>query len=399
MPPATTLERVHLPGNATSLAAAGGEGPVYALCGRPDGGLLCAVDLDGALRWSREVVWGADLRVAPDGGIWFTDRRVLCEVGPDGTPGRRIEPDGALPEEMLGAFVILDGGFLVAWGSQPYRGVRVERLDGEGKRRWSTELPVPGLSYRGVVEMRIGDPQSMRPMRPWTPTSMLVEGREGLLVSGDRALATFFDSSSGIGLSHCLDVGTGEHLWTTPPMPTGDRAIAGPGSFYIGAQGYDAFEMSLYDRDGRVVLQWPSHGRPLVSSRGRTRVIELENVLPSRSRVRRLHRDASMTDGPVLPGYYTVGPVLSSDGRAAFFRDGRLQTVDPDLNVRTLHTAEGWEGTGRMLLLDGGLLAFTLTQDWKVGSSRFFFARTDLAPIDTGVWPCGEGNLQGNPVR
>jgi hypothetical protein len=29
-----------------------------------------------------------------------------------------------------------------------------------------------------------------------------------------------------------------------------------------------------------------------------------------------LHRDGTITDGPAIPGYYTVGPVLSGDGRA-----------------------------------------------------------------------------------
>ncbi|HEX2312170.1 MAG TPA: hypothetical protein VHJ17_00425 [Thermomonospora sp.] len=387
---------VDLPGPVATPVAPASGGPVYVQVGGEDGPLLCAVDLDGSLRWSRAAVRACGRpRVAPDGGVWLEGRGVLHETLPTGDPGRRVELDRH-PGHDVGAFVILPDGFVVAWQSSPYRGVRVERLDGRGRPRWSTELPVPaGLSYAGVVEMSAESGWRPVPARPWAPADLLASWSEALLVSGDRVLATFFEVSSGIGMSFCVDLGTGDHLWQTPPVPIGDLAIAGPGSFLVGVQGYGAFETLLYNGDGAVVLQWPSHGRPLVSSRGRIRMVELDND-PSRTlRIRRLHRDASMTDGPVLTGYHTIGPVLAADGRAAFWRDGRLQVVDRDLTVRTLHADPAWSGTDRMLLLDGGVLAFVLNRG---DERRLVFARTGLPPMDGGAWPCGEGNLQANPV-
>jgi hypothetical protein len=238
------------------------------------------------------------------------------------------------------------------------------------------------------------------PVPAWRPRELSPERWSGLLVSGDRVLATYVDWSSGIGMGFCLDLDAGELVWVTPPHPTGERAIAGRGRFLVGEQGYGAFATRLYDRDGAVINEWPSHGGLLVSRRGRVRVVEADNGDTMTRRLRRLHRDGSMTDGPHVPGYYTVGPVLSGDGRAAWWRGGELALADPDLNVNTAYEgAKEDEGVDRMLLMEGGRLFFVLTRDWVRGTSALVIAHTDLAPLDTGAWPCGEGGLPGNPVR
>ncbi|WP_344889386.1 hypothetical protein [Actinomadura meridiana] len=337
------------------------------------------------------------MRVASDGGVWLAGQATLVETAANGAPGRLVElPCG--DGERIGAFVVLPDGFLVAWASTPYNGARVERVDGAGSRCWSAELPDVRLSYEGVMEMSAASGWRSEPMAPWRPEVFSPERWGGLLVSADRVLATYVDWSSGIGVGFCLDLGNGRLVWTTPPHPTGERAIAGPGAFLVGSQGYGAFSTRWYDRDGATVAEWPSQGRLLVSSRGRIRVVEMDNDLSSERRIRRLHRDGRMTDGPPLPGYYTVGPVLSGDGRAAFWRDGKLQIGDVDLSVRTVCEGEG-EGVERMLLLDGGRLFFVLTNDWATGDGRLVMVETDLPALDTGVWPCGESDPHANPVR
>ncbi|WP_433444655.1 hypothetical protein [Nonomuraea sp. CA-141351] len=394
----TRIERVGQPGWYGPLACAGATGPVYVVCGTTSGSVLRAVDLDGRLRWSRSVgALSGQMRVAPDGGVWLADDAALVETTVQGAPGRRVDLSRA-PDERIGTFVVLPDGFVVAWRSNPYRSVRVERTDGSGARRWSAELPDVHLSHEGVVEMSAANGWRAEPMPPWRPRDLAPERRAGLLVSADRVLATYTEWSSGIGMGFCLDLATGDLVWVTPPHPTGERAIAGPGGFLVGSQGYGAFSTRLYDRDGATVAEWPSHGGLLVSSRGRIRVVEMDNDLSSARRVRRLHRDGSMTDGPYLPGHYTVGPVLSGDGRAAFWRDGKLHIIDADLSVHVLCEGEG-EGVDRMLLLEGGRLFFVLTTDWAKGDGSLVIADTDLAPLDTGVWPCGESDLHANPVR
>jgi hypothetical protein len=47
---------------------------------------------------------------------------------------------------------------------------------------------------------------------------------------------------------------------------------------------------------------------------------------------------------------------------------------------------------GRVLLLDAGQVVFSRNE--QLVSVR----GTGLGPLDTGAWPCGDGNLRGNPV-
>jgi len=372
------VQPVTLPGSPATLAAGGPDGPVYALTGAPAGLRLCALEPDGAARWDRRVDGRLGPRVADDGGIWLAGSDFLEETRPAGVPGRRVAL-APRADRRVGAFVVLPDGFLVAWATDapPTRApVCVERLDAYGARRWSTDLPTPDLP---------------RPARAFRSSRW-----ESLLVSGDRVLATFFEALGGLGVSYCVDLDTGHLVWRTEPAPTGHRAIAGAGRFLLGFQGYGAFTMSLMDPDGATAVTWPSHGRPLVGADGVIRVVELENTTVSRSRVRLLHPDGTMTDGPVLPGYYTVGPVLATDGRMAFWRDSRLQSAAPDLTVSTRHTLLDQGGVDAMLLLDGGRLAFTLGA--KGERQRLFFADSDLPGPAEGVWTCAEGNLRANPV-
>jgi hypothetical protein len=100
-------------------------------------------------------------------------------------------------------------------------------------------------------------------MPAWEPRDFTPERDEGLLVSGDRVPATYLEVASGLGVGYCLDLGSGDLLWETPPRPIGARAVAGPGRFLVGAQGYGAFETCLYDR-------WPCgegnlQGNPVLS--------------------------------------------------------------------------------------------------------------------------------------
>jgi hypothetical protein len=46
----------------------------------------------------------------------------------------------------------------------------------------------------------------------------------------------------------------------------------------------------------------------------------------------------------------------------------------------------------RIMLLTDGQIAFALH------SELLIFRDTGLGPLDTGAWPCSEGNLNGNPV-
>lgn len=389
-----------LPGHPSGvLAAADGSGPLYVPSRHDSAAWLSAVDHDGRVRWSNQVGLpaGGQPQVATDGTIWLSDRKALRQFHPDGSVGRRVEPRCA-DDEQLGKSLVLPDGFLFAWFTRPYRGARVERTDQDGARRWSTPLPETTLGYDGITQVRRETGWRPEPVPPWSPRDFMPERWAALLVSGELLLATYLEVFSGLGISYCLDLATGAVRWATPPRPTGDRAIAGPGVFLIGEQGYGAFAMRLHDAAGNVTATWPSHGRPLVSHRGRIRVIELDNDASRPQRVRRLHRDGTMSDGPVLTGYDTAGPALSRTGTAVFWRDGALRAAGPELAVRTLYSNPGWTDVERVLLLDDGLVAFFGHREGDFSTCRLMLLRTDLGPLDDGAWPCGEGNVRANPV-
>jgi hypothetical protein len=45
----------------------------------------------------------------------------------------------------------------------------------------------------------------------------------------------------------------------------------------------------------------------------------------------------------------------------------------------------------RTLLLENGIVTFALNGD-------LYICHTEVGPLEDSVWPCGDGNLNGNPV-
>lgn len=46
----------------------------------------------------------------------------------------------------------------------------------------------------------------------------------------------------------------------------------------------------------------------------------------------------------------------------------------------------------RILLLDQGQVIFAVNDELLI------IRDAGLGPLDTGIWPCGDGNLNGNPA-
>ncbi|MEV7618453.1 hypothetical protein [Streptomyces sp. NPDC089799] len=248
------------------------------------------------------------------------------------------------------------------------------------------------VSFPGVVEMGDRTGWEVRPREPWVPEEIGVDHWEPLLVAADRIAASFTDTRGGIGRTFFLDLDSGEIVSATSPAPTGRKAIAGPGQFLIGSQGYGAFTTGRFGRDGAETACWASHGAMLVDKNGSASGPELENRLPSRSRFRRLAPDNSLVDGPALTGYYTSYPAMDCEGTAVFWRDGKLIAVDTDLAGHELFAMDDSRAViGRALLLDEGVVAISL-------DNEVLLFCAPLGRLGEGPWPCGEGNLQGNPL-
>lgn len=131
----------------------------------------------------------------------------------------------------------------------------------------------------------------------------------------------------------------------------------------------------------------------LIDGHGNIRGPEHENVLASRSRFRGLAPDGTLRDGPPLSGYDTTYPALDSSGTAVFWRDGRLVTVDANFQLGEPFTQANKQAVmSRVMLLADGQVVFALH------SELLIFRGTGLGQLDHSAWPCGDGNLNGNPV-
>ncbi|MFG2123633.1 hypothetical protein [Streptomyces sp. NPDC048710] len=403
--------RITAPGQVWSVAASDPSGPLYVTSygSSPLETVVTMLDMSGVVAWRRTYAGAGSpqSRMSADGVLWVAypeqEGWLLEGVLPDGSAGPTVRPDCG-PDEAVGAFVLLDDGFCVAWaGASPLlRGARsrqasvpqprVARYTRDGTCLWSTPMLLGAVSHPGVVEAGRDTGWTIRPHRPWAPKEVGVDHCEPLLVAGDRVAAGFNDTRSGIGRTFFLDLDSGRIVSATSPAPTGRKAIAGPGEFLIGSQGYGAFTTGRYDRDGGETARWASHGAMLVNAQGTVCGPELENVLPSRSRFRRLAPDNTLVDGPPLTGCYTSYPAMDSEGTTVFWRDGKLLAVDVDLTAHELFAmGDDNKVIGRALLLGEGRVVVSL------GSEVLTF-HTPLGPPDKGPWPCGDANPRGNPV-
>ncbi len=400
-------DRVLLPGQVWGLATGEPMGPIFVTSydgPNLDATVLTAIDPAGAAIWQRTFDGHPRApRVTPAGTVWLSHRGpagpTLTEVSPDGETMSSLVLDHQTGEH-IGAFVLLPDGFCAIWlptgprvQAAPGQNPRIARYARTGTTLWSTPLALDRLSFPGVVEAGVDTDWQVRPKRPWRPRTISVDSREPLLIAGHRILAGIADRSSGIGVCTLLDTVTGQIVATTPPGPYQHKAIAGAGSFLIGQQGYGAFTTTQYDPQGHAQQTWSSHGMMLIDRHGTISSAESENVLPSRSRFRILNPDRSLSDGPPLSGYSTTYPALDADGTAVFWRDGQLLTVDADLRARVLFAQKDDRPVmSRILLLEQGQVAFALHDELLI------FRGTGLKPLASGPWPCGEGNLNGNPV-
>jgi hypothetical protein len=398
-------QRIVMPDSAVlGLAAENAAGPIYVTSIAKDLGsgltqtTLSAVDLSGKVRWRRLFAGRAGVpRATADGGVWLARHEpdgaaVLEQTSPDGSPARAIEISHH-PDEKLGEVVILPDGFCTAWTSgPPYRGARVDRRGADGACIWSAAIPPDQLAHDCIMEASADTGWRSQPKSPWIPGTFRLHHTEPLLVSGDRILASYTEGKSGLGISYFLDASTGEIIKSTKPAPIGHKAILDDGEFLIGVQGYDEFVTVRYTRAGDEATRWPTHGATLIDRSGNLFGIEFDNRAPAQPRLRLMGRDGSLSDGPVLAGRNTGHPALDRDGATVLWRNRSLLTIDAGSTVRELFSErKSVSNISRILLLEEGIAAFGLNGDLLI-------CRTALGPLEDSVWPCGDGNLNGNPV-
>lgn len=362
-------------------------------------------------------------RLTTSGTLWISQRNregavTMVELNDSGDPIAMMALEND-PVEVLTAYVALPDGILALWlpagpgrvldlirrqrlarwlpteqgrSLLRRRHARLARHGRDGSTRWSTALPLQNISFAGVGHLGRGTGGEIRPHPPWTPRT-LMSSRDPLLVSGSRVAATVVCGGSGIAVTFFVAVRTGQVLGTTAPGPSHLKAIAAPGEFLIGYQGYGDFHTEHHDATGAVLREWPSHAHMLVDADGAMTGLESRNTSAETHFVR-FDPDGTVRRGPALGAYDTAYPALDRDGTAVFWRDGALRAVDADLHMRELVATRHGERalTSRVLLLNDGCVAFALNDELVI------HREPGLGPLNEGVWPCGEGGLLGNPV-
>jgi hypothetical protein len=246
--------------------------------------------------------------------------------------------DGAVPEALV---ALPDGAIVAVCEPRDKAAAAVLRLGRDGRLIWRTATPPPATLLE-TRSRRLADGVET-PGKPLEATQWTIF-RGSMCVSGDRVLAVFSDAwRTGIGVAYGLDLATGALVYTTPAAPY-DQLAPGPleGQFVLGMQGYGWFSSILVDRDGHALLHWDSQG--ILISRDPLRVLEIENISPSRCRIATLGRDGSVHHGAHLPGYYTSPVVVAADGAAVFWRNNAVMRASPDGDrIERMFETPTWE--------------------------------------------------------
>ncbi|WP_143254458.1 hypothetical protein [Amycolatopsis azurea] len=360
--------------------------------------MLLAVDLAGKVLWSREfdgdrqgplyrTAHRKHLRVSESGTVFLIDGDALLGVTGAGEAESGIPMEHG-PDEVPGAFTLLREGFCTTWTTAPPRhhDIRVDVRDHSGAVAWSTRIPTEPLGYRGPPGME----EDFMPFEPAMPFEFEPSRHDPLLVAGHRIMTGFFDVSTGQSLSYLLDRYSGRLVHRIPVAGGQYAAIAGPGEFLAGDRGFGLLGTARYDESGIEVVRWDSEGPLLVGPDGAIRCVESGNPVGP-LRFRELNADGSTIDGPVLSRSFPARAALDVSGAVVFAQDKALRAIYADSRERVLcETSEEIDSHGRILLLEDGLVAFSTPRE-------LILAETDLGPLPSTGWVCGDGNLRANP--
>jgi hypothetical protein len=296
------------------------------------------------------------------GEVWVSSGHLLFRPASDET----IDAGAGIVE-----FTCTHDGFMLALEADPLSIARILR---GGDLVWRTDLAPPAeIEYVGIVQWEASTGFQPRQKPPWHPRTWDMRLVRDPIVVGARLAVVGVGDSSGLSCRYALALDTGQVAWRTDPAPWSQVTSIGD-DWFLGQQGYGAFELGRVLEDGTVVDKWPVDGYVTSLPSGAIHVIELENMLPSEMHASALMKGGVVNRGPHLDGYHTSRPALTADGELIFWRNDELQVVDAGLRRRTLARVPSQEETDfpSDMHLDGlGTLAFTLGDVLWTTESRF----------------------------
>ena len=210
---------------------------------------------------------------------------------------------------------------------------RLVKLSSAGEFMWSTRLQVDRIACDGTAYASAATNWKPETCPPWFPTTWKPFGHDLLVVSGDRIMATFAETRSGVGIRYVLETDSGKLKWKSDPSAGGHSVSIGAGGFLIGDQGYGHFKTTLF-RGDKVNLSWPSHGQSFCSG-DKFLSIQMANVPSQPQRLVEMKPDGTIAElSQPLGGYYTSRLQRAADGAIYFWRANKIWKWSPVEGIR-----------------------------------------------------------------
>jgi len=357
---------------------------------------LVGISLDKGILWEYKTsdFKPNELRISDNGDAYISNGNEIRQISDDGEIQKsiifKIDSD-----QEIGSFVLLKDGFLITLQGKDKPNAKVQRTAFDGEIIWESPISTKDISYKGLVQMSAKDDWKAKEMPPWNPKSWNCLINNEIIISEENVLVNYFEfPGSGIGMSFCLSIETGDIVWTTKPAPFESICGLKGGKFLIGHQGYGAFDTNLYNKEGKIIERWKSVGTSVVNSNDEIFAIEMDNHSDSKLHFVELKKGNEVKKGRRIPGYYIVHPVLDDLGNVIFWRNNELVIVDNKGNLHKLFaikpTERDWT-SNRMLLHQSGILVFSVNEN-------LYVLKTTLGRLDQGSWSCKYSNNERNPI-
>jgi|GEM_PF-5633347 len=399
MQPKVSSEKViQLPGRVHKFGA-NSEGFVYALLmiqqDKERHYHLLGIAIAAGIQWqlAQEFNRRSELRIANSGEVWVSSGSTILNISPTGEIISTLEFE-LDDNQQIGSFVLMEDGFLVCVEGKMEPNSKVLRADASGAIQWETQIPAGKIAYEGIIQMTAEKNWKPEQMPDWNLVNWITLDDNEIFVSKGTALVSYVEMPrSGIGISYCLDVETGQTKWVTPPSSHESIACIGNGLYLIGQQGYGAFETKLWSRTGEVMDKWKSAGKCVVSPEGEIISIQMSNA-SRRMHYVSLQGNGMLEHGPLIDGYLMTYPAIDELGNTVFWRNRQLVVISNKQSISIFRKEKPPTQdfhSERILIVGQGTVVFSV-------NTELFILETSLGRLANSIWPCAFGNNERNPV-
>lgn len=358
---------------------------------------LVNYSISSGLRWEMDEIrfdYRSELRICDSCEIYVSTENIIYKISEEGSIVGAIKFD-LEQNQRIGSFVLLEDGIIVFIEDEKGTSASIWRIDNQQEILWKTKLYLDRIAYGGIVQMSAKNAWRAEVMPGWEPENWIVS--DSIVITKNHILVFYFEMPrSGIGITYCLGLETGEIKWETAPAPHGSISYLGKELFLIGHTGYGTFETKLWDSQGNTVDAWDSYGPIIISPKGEIFSLQMRGLDQDDQHLVKLLGGGQLGIGPHLDGYFTVYPVVDEFGNTIFWRDHRLYLITSKGESSIIFEEEKahdeqYVYAPRTLLYNQGVVIFSMR-------NQLYVLETQMGRLANSSWPCKFGNNERNPV-